>query len=151
MKCKWNSAEAAQTILTMFQENSDMRVIERVQTAFSVPRVIENRLYHCKDGLTATELATQANCSPSRVTAILDRWEEEGFAERFQLEGDRLHTYVRLTEEGAKRAKERQADMLSFVDAVLTRLGSKRTKVAMECLKIALEFTKEQEELPCLD
>ena len=90
MKCKWNSAEAAQTILTMFQENSDMRVIERVQTAFSAPRVIENRLYHCKDGLTATELATQANCSPSRVTAILDRWEEEGFAERFQLEGDRL-------------------------------------------------------------
>ena len=151
MKCKWNSAEAAQTSLTMFQENSDMRVIERVQTAFSAPRVIENVLYHCKDGLTATELATQANCSPSRVTAILDRWEEEGFAERFQLEGDRLHTYVRLTKEGVKRAKKRQTDMLRFVDALLNRLGPKRTKTAMECLQIALAFTKDQEELPCLD
>ena len=151
MKCKWNSTESAKQILRMFRENSDMGLIARMQSAFSAPRVIANELFLSQDGLTATELAAQANCSPSRVTAILDRFEEEGRAERFQRDGDRLHTYVRLTEEGARQAKKRQCEMLDYVASLLGRLGPKLTKSAMECLRIALEFTKEQEEKPCLD
>lgn len=141
----------AKKIFTLFAENGTGVLFNRVQAAFSAPTLMAGQLFGAEEGLTMADLASIADCTPSRVTAIVGSWEEEGIAERFQKEGDRLHTFVRLTPKGKDLTEKRIRALLEYIANLMKYLGPRRSKNALECLKVALEFAKQTEELPCLD
>ncbi len=143
--------EQAQKIFKMFADNVSASLFIRLQSAFSSGMLIAAQLYRHKEGIAMTDLASSAACAPSRVTAIIGSWEEEGTAERFQKEGDRLHTFARLTRKGRSKTETRFNQLLDYIAELLAYLGPQKAECAIECLASALEFTKDTEKLPCLD
>ena len=70
----------------------------------------------------------------------MNHWEEKGIAKRFQKPGDRLHTYVRITEKGREQCLKFGQIMLDFIVKVLTKLGAEKAEVVLEALQTTIEI-----------
>ena len=64
-------------------------------------------------------LAREWNCDPSNATAIVDRLERAGLAERRPMEGDRRVKLVALTERGLAMKQELMAEFLAPPEELL--------------------------------
>ncbi|MDY5441244.1 MAG: MarR family transcriptional regulator [Candidatus Enteromonas sp.] len=157
MENNGKSREYTERIVRMFQDGSNASLIAKAQKVFNAPHAMSCALLSRPEGMTASELASIGDCSPSRVTAILDTWEEKGLAERFQQEGDRLHTFVRLTEKGRKGVLLSGNIIFDFICRVFDVLGPEKSEIVIEAIQniitMGLETVKKYEEgyEPCCD
>lgn len=143
----------AREIFDMFRVGTNASLISKAQRVLTSGHAMSYALFYHPEGMTASELAEIGDCSPSRVTAIMNHWEEKGIAKRFQKPGDRLHTYVRITEKGREQCLKFGQIMLDFIVKVLTKLGAEKAEVVLEALQttieIGLQSVKEWEERKC--
>jgi MarR family 2-MHQ and catechol resistance regulon transcriptional repressor len=77
-----------------------------------------------EQGMRRIDLANQLQLSPSGITRLLDRLEDQGFVGKGECKEDARVSYAILTEAGLERLKEAAPDHIEDIDRRLTAVLS---------------------------
>lgn len=94
--------------------------------------------------LSLSELSDRIRAQNSTVTGIIDRMEREGLATRERSKEDRRVVYIRLTEKGARIARDIAVEPMEILRAALVSLSPTETR---DLLKISNKLARRVGEL----
>lgn len=94
--------------------------------------------------LSLSELSDRIRAQNSTVTGIIDRMEREGLATRERSKEDRRVVYIRLTEKGARIARDIAVEPMEILRAALVSLSPTETR---DLLKISTKLARRVGEL----
>jgi MarR family transcriptional regulator, 2-MHQ and catechol-resistance regulon repressor len=79
-----------------------------------------------EQGMRRIDLATQLQLSPSGITRLLDRLEDQGFVGKGECKEDARVSYAILTEAGLEKLKEAAPDHIADIDRRLRAVLSEQ-------------------------
>ena len=97
-------------------------------------------------GMRRIDLATQLQLSPSGITRLLDRLEDQGLVEKGQCATDARVSYAILTEDGLTKLREASP---GHIDDIESRMGAALTEDEMKTLAELLGRLSDQSEGDC--
>ncbi len=102
------------------------------------PQLTVLKLLEGVGDLSLSELSERIRAQNSTVTGIIDRMEREGLVVRARSTEDRRVVHIRLTEKGAKIAREIAVEPMEIFRSALESLSPAETRSLLEILtKIA--------------
>lgn len=84
--------------------------------------------------ITISELASKAHVLPPAMSRTLRGLEDKGYVQRSVNQEDRRNTYVELTEEGERIARQMRETMCEFGQAVMSQIDEEEIRRLISCL-----------------
>ena len=78
-------------------------------------------------GMKVSELSERLKISSPSVSQMVNGLEEKNYVERVTTKSDRRVVYIRLTEQGKSILEEVTQEFMTFMDEVVSRLGTNDT------------------------
>jgi len=78
-------------------------------------------------GMKVSELSEHLKISPPSVSQMVNGLEEKNYVERVTTKNDRRVVYIRLTEQGKSILEKVTQEFMTFMDQVVSRLGTDDT------------------------
>lgn len=111
-----------ETIIYLYTESRRLTKGMAAQFGLTGPQLTVIKLLEELGDLSLSSLSERIRAQNSTVTGIIDRMEREGLVKRERSTTDRRVVYIRLSEKGAKLAKEIQVEPLEIFRSALTGL-----------------------------
>ena len=99
-------AERLMTALNITSRKIQHEFTEKNTLPLTTPQLFLLHLLSKKERWMVTELAEKMTVKPSAITAMIDRLEQNNFAERERDEKDRRVVFIRISKEGRKVLKQ---------------------------------------------
>ena len=99
-------AERLMTALNITSRKIQHEFTEKNTLPLTTPQLFLLHLLSKKERWMVTELAEKMTVKPSAITAMIDRLEQNNYAERQRDEKDRRVVFIRISKEGRKVLKQ---------------------------------------------
>jgi DNA-binding MarR family transcriptional regulator len=109
------------------------------------PQTLVLRTLLGQEYVSLAALADVIYVTPSNLTGIIDRLESKGFVERVRGERDRRMTFVAITEEGVRQAKDLPDPIEQRVAAGLTGCRPESVETLIASLELLVGFMEAAE------
>jgi DNA-binding MarR family transcriptional regulator len=103
------------------------------------PQLTVLKILEALGDLSLSELSDRIRAQNSTVTGIIDRMEREGLVARARSTEDRRVVHIKLTEKGARLAREIPVEPMEIFRAALESLSAQETK---DLLKILMKLAR---------
>jgi MarR family transcriptional regulator, organic hydroperoxide resistance regulator len=125
-------------LVFLYTENRRLTKQIASRASLTGPQLTVVKMLESMGDLSLSELSDAIRAQNSTVTGIIDRMEREELVERIRSTQDRRVVYIRLTEKGAKLAREIPHEPIVIFREALDGLTATETK---ETLKIVNKIT----------
>ena len=102
-----------------------------------------------QQGIPVSVLINELKNAPSSVSRTLRRLEEKEYVERIVDREDRRNVYVRITDCGERLRGETQREMDSFMERVVTRMGTGDMESLLNLLEKFTVIAREESNIVC--
>ena len=114
--------EVLEAIIYLYTESRRITKELARRAELTGPQLTVMKMLEQIGDLSLSELSERIRAQNSTVTGIIDRMEREGLVCRERSKSDRRVVYIRLTEKGAKLAREIRVEPLEIFRSALTSL-----------------------------
>jgi MarR family transcriptional regulator, organic hydroperoxide resistance regulator len=113
-----------ETLIYLYTESRRLTKGLASQFGLTGPQLTVIKLLETLGDLSLSSLSERIRAQNSTVTGIIDRMEREGLVRRERSTSDRRVVYIRLSEKGAKLAKDIEVEPMEIFRSALTSLSS---------------------------
>jgi len=114
--------QVVETIIYLYTESRRLTKGIAREVGLTGPQLTVLKLLETFQDLSLSSLSERIRAQNSTVTGIIDRMEREGLVGRERSKSDRRVVYIKLTEKGAKLAREIRVEPLEIFRTALTSL-----------------------------
>ncbi len=131
--------QVVETIIYLYTESRRLTKGMAREVGLTGPQLTVLKLLETFQDLSLSSLSERIRAQNSTVTGIIDRMEREGLVGRERSKSDRRVVYIKLTEKGAKLAREVRVEPLEIFRSALTSLTQGDLK---DLLRILMKLQK---------
>ncbi len=131
--------QVVETIIYLYTESRRLTKGMAREVGLTGPQLTVLKLLETFDNLSLSSLSERIRAQNSTVTGIIDRMEREGLVCRERSKSDRRVVHIRLTEKGAKLAREIRVEPLEIFRTALTSLSQPDLR---DLLRILMKLQK---------
>jgi len=114
--------QVVETIIYLYTESRRLTKGIAREVGLTGPQLTVLKLLETFQNLSLSSLSERIRAQNSTVTGIIDRMEREGLVTRERSKTDRRVVYIKLTDKGAKLAREIRVEPLEIFRTALTAL-----------------------------
>lgn len=131
--------QVVETIIYLYTESRRLTKGIAREVGLTGPQLTVLKLLETFQDLSLSSLSERIRAQNSTVTGIIDRMEREGLVGRERSKSDRRVVHIKLTEKGAKLAREIRVEPLEIFRSALTSLTAADLK---DLLRILMKLQK---------
>ncbi|MFO0591135.1 MAG: MarR family transcriptional regulator [Polyangiaceae bacterium] len=131
--------QVVETIIYLYTESRRLTKGMAREVGLTGPQLTVLKLLETFQDLSLSSLSERIRAQNSTVTGIIDRMEREGLVCRERSKSDRRVVHIKLTEKGAKLAREIRVEPLEIFRSALTSLTGADLK---DLLRILMKLQK---------
>jgi len=128
-----------ETIIYLYTESRRLTKGMASQFGLTGPQLTVIKLLESFDDLSLSSLSERIRAQNSTVTGIIDRMEREGLVRRERSTSDRRVVHIRLSDKGAKLAKQIQVEPMEIFRGALCALSKEDLR---DLLRISTKLGK---------
>lgn len=134
-----SNEEKAKDFLEKFFESRPKEFLEKLNDNSKGLFIILRLLDQSTNEILAGDISNQLDFTTPRVAAALKNLEKKGYIRRCDSAQDARKTVVMITEEGRAALKERECELIKFVERLIDAVGEEDLN---EFLRIAIKMQK---------
>ena len=131
--------QVVETIIYLYTESRRLTKGMAREVGLTGPQLTVLKLLETFQDLSLSSLSERIRAQNSTVTGIIDRMEREGLVCRERSKSDRRVVHIKLTDKGAKLAREIRVEPLEIFRSALTSLTGADLK---DLLRILMKLQK---------
>ena len=131
--------QVVETIIYLYTESRRLTKGIAREVGLTGPQLTVLKLLETFQDLSLSSLSERIRAQNSTVTGIIDRMEREGLVGRERSKSDRRVVHIKLTDKGAKLAREIRVEPLEIFRSALTSLTAADLK---DLLRILMKLQK---------